>query len=57
MLKRTKKSDPLSDLFGPEPPHVKLEAWRIHNRTIRIRYFAGIVGAVLLKLGSTYWPG
>jgi hypothetical protein len=51
MLKRPKKSDPLSDLFGPESSHVKLEAWRIHNRTVRFRYLAGIVAAAILK----YW--
>ncbi len=49
MLKRPKKSNPLSDLFGLESSHVKLEAWRIHNRTVRLRYFAGIIAAVILK--------
>lgn len=56
MLKRNRKSDPICDLFGPEPPHVKLEAWKIHHRTIRIRYFA-VVAVVFLKLGSMYWLG
>lgn len=55
MLKRPKKGNPLSDLFDREPSHVKLEAWKIHNRTIRIRYYAVIVAGALIKLGSMYW--
>ena len=53
MLKGPRKNNPLTDLFGLESPHVKLEAWRIHNSTVRLRYLAGIIAAVILK----HWLG
>jgi hypothetical protein len=57
MLKRTKQSNPLVSLFGCESPDVKLEAWKIHHRTVRLRYLAGIAAAAFMGLRPWHWLG